>query len=350
MGRHDGVPSAGRERDLADRLDLGGSVRRERVDRHDDRHPEDPDVLDLLRKVRRARPDGLDVLLEQRGIERLAGHDPADAPMHLERPHGRDDDGRVGREAGRPALDVEELLGAHVRAEARLGTHDLVRRERKPVGDDRVVAMGDVRERAAMDEGGTALEGLEQVRLDRVGQQGRHRARDAQILGGDRRAILASGHHHPAQTCAEVMDVMGQGQDRHHLGSDRDDEFGLARDAVLLAAEPDDHPSNGAIADVHDARPEDRERIDPEGVAVMEVVVDERGPEVVGGTDRMDVAGQVKVEVSHRDDLAVAAARRSALDPEHGAEGGLADADRRLPTDAVESLGEPDGRRRLAFA
>ena len=82
----------------------------------------------------------------------------------------------------------------------------------------------------------------------------------------------------------------------------------------------------------------------------MEVVVDERGPEVVGGTDGVDVAGQVKVEVSHRDDLAVAAARRSALDPEHGSEGGLADADRRLPTDAVESLGEPDGRRRLAFA
>ena len=35
--------------------------------------------------------------------------------------------------------------------------------------------------------------------------------------------------------------------------------------------------------------------------------------------DGVDVAGQVEVEVLHRDDLAVAAAGRAALDAEHGA-------------------------------
>ena len=68
----------------------------------------------------------------------------------------------------------------------------------------------------------------------------------------------------------------------------------------------------------------------PERVAVVEVVVDERGGEVVGRADRVDVAGQVEVEVLHRDDLAVAAAGGAALDPEHRAEARLADAHRRL--------------------
>ena len=91
-------------------------------------------------------------------------------------------------------------------------------------------------------------------------------------------------------------------------------------------------------------------RVDAERVAVVEVVVDERRGEVVRGADRVHVAGQVEVEVLHRDDLAVAAARGAALDAEHRAEARLADAHRRLLADPVEALGEPDGRRGLALA
>ena len=121
----------------------------------------------------------------QRGIEGLAGDDLADTTVHLECPDGRHDDGRVGRQPRCSALDVEELLGTHVGAEAGLGADDLRRRERQTIRDDRVVAVGDVRERAAMDEGRATFEGLEQVRLDRVCEQRRHRAGNPQILGGD---------------------------------------------------------------------------------------------------------------------------------------------------------------------
>ena len=72
--------------------------------------------------------------------------------------------------------------------------------------------------------------------------------------------------------------------------------------------------------------------------------------EVVGRADRVDVARQVEVEVLHRDDLAVAAAGRAALDPEDRAERRLADAHRGLAPDRVEALAEADGRRRLALA
>ena len=250
--------------------------------------------------------------------------------MHLERPDRGDHHGRIGDEAGRPALDVEELLGAHVGPEAGLGADDVVGHEREPVGDDRVVAVGDVGERPGVDEGRPALERLEQVRLDRVAQQDGHRAGDAEVLGGDRRAVGRGREDDPAEPRAQVVEVGGEGEDGHDLGADRDDELGLARDAVLASAEADDDVAQRPVADVDDPRPEDAVRIDAERVLVVEAVVEERAGEVVGGPDGVDVAGQVEVEVLHRDDLAVAAAGRAALDPEDRPERRLADVDRRL--------------------
>ena len=270
--------------------------------------------------------------------------------MHLQRPDRGDDDGRVRGEPRRAALDVEELLRAHVGPEAGLGRDDLVRGERDAVGDDRVVAVGDVRERPAVDERRAALERLEQVRLDRVDQQDRHRARDADVLARDGLAVGRRRHHDPAEAGPQVVEIGREREDGHDLRRDRDHPLGLAGDAVLLAAEADDRAPHGPVADVDDPRPEDRERVDAEGVAVVEAVVEERRCEVVGRADRVDVTGQVEVEVLHRDDLAVAAAGGAALDPEHRPERRLADADRGLVPDVVEPLPQPDGRRRLALA
>ena len=104
------------------------------------------------------------------------------------------------------------------------------------------------------------------------------------------------------------------------------------------------------VADVDDPRPQDAARVDAQRVLVMEAVVEERAGEVVRGTDGVHVAGQVEVEVLHRDDLAVAAAGRATLDPEHRPERGLPDVHRGPFADVVEALGEPDRRGRLAFA
>ena len=104
------------------------------------------------------------------------------------------------------------------------------------------------------------------------------------------------------------------------------------------------------VADVDDPRPEDRQGIDPERVLVVEAVVEERRGEVVRRADGVDVAGQVEVEVLHRDDLAVAATGGAALDPEDRPERRLADRDRGPFADPVEALGEPDRGRGLALA
>ena len=97
-------------------------------------------------------------------------------------------------------------------------------------------------------------------------------------------------------------------------------------------------------------RQRDRVRVDVELVAVHHVRVEERREQVVGGRDRVHVAGEVEVEILHRHDLRVAGSGRAALDAEDGAERGLADAQERLLADGAHALRERDRGRRLALA
>jgi hypothetical protein len=281
---------------------------------------------------------------------RLAGNDPTHATVHLQRPDRRDDDRGIRPQPGRPALDVEELLSTEIGAEAGFRHDDVVGRQRCPVRQDRAVAMGDVAEWTAMDKGRSAFQGLEQVRLQRVLEEDGHRARDLEVLGRDRRPILPRCQHDPAEPLPQVPQVGCERKDRHHLGCDGDHELGLARISVLLATQADHDVTESAVADVDDPRPQDVVGVDAQRVAVVDVVVDERSGEVVRRAHRVDVAGEVEVEVLHRNDLAVAAASGPALDPEHRSERRLADRHGRAPADAVQALGKPDGRGRLALS
>ena len=88
----------------------------------------------------------------------------------------------------------------------------------------------------------------------------------------------------------------------------------------------------------------------PGRVPVMEVRVDQRREQVVRGRDRVQVAGEVQVQVLHRDDLRVAAAGSAALHAEHRPERRLAQAEDRLAAELAETLRERDRRRRLPLA
>ena len=176
---------------------------------------------------------------------------------------------------------------------------------------------------------------------------------------GPARLEVGRGHRAPlagvadddlAEALLEVGKVLGEAEDRHHLRGDRDVEAVLAREAVGDAAERADDLAQRAIVHVHHPAPGDPARVEAELVAPVEVVVDQRGEQVVGGADRVEIAGEVEVDVLHRHDLGVAAAGRPALHAEAGAERGLAQADRRALADPVEAVAEADGGGGLAFA
>ena len=143
VGGNDRLGAVG-GRDRLHRLDLGLGVGGEMVDRNDRRNPELADILDMAGEVDAAGADRLDVLLAELRL--------ADPAIIFERADGGDDHRGGGPETGLAALDVEELLGAEIGAEAGLGD-DIVGQAQGRLGrDHRIAAMGDIAERAAMDE------------------------------------------------------------------------------------------------------------------------------------------------------------------------------------------------------
>ena len=132
-------------------LGIGGKA----VDRHHRRDAVALHVLHMAGQVLHAGRQRVEVL----GAEVL----PGDAAMHLERADGGHDHRAVRRESGLAALDVEELLGPKIGAEAGLGHSIVGELERGPGRDHRVAAVGDVGEGAAVDEGGVVLQRLDQI-------------------------------------------------------------------------------------------------------------------------------------------------------------------------------------------
>ena len=264
------------------------------------------------------------------------------AAVHLQSTQGGHQHHRIGRDAGLPALDVEEFLGPEIRPESGLG-NDIVREpERRPRGDDRVAPVGDVRERPSVDDCGVVLQGLHQIRSEGVLEQHRHGAVSLQIARGDRLAPARLSDDDVAETALEILEIGSEAEDGHHLGGDGDVESVAAREAVADAAERADDLAQRPIVHVDDSPPGYSPGIQTESVPLVDVIVEQCRQQVVRGADRVEIPGEVQVDVLHGNHLRISAACGPAFHSEAGAEARLAQADQRLLSDAVESVGEPD--------
>src|SRR5439155_232716 len=133
------------------------------------------------------------------------------------------------------------------------------------------------------------------------------------------------------------------------FGAQVDVEAGFAWEAVGDAAQRADHLAKRPVVHVYDAAPGNAAGIDAELVAPIDVVVDQRRKQVMGGGDGVEIAGEVEVHIVHRHDLGEATAGGAALHAEVRAERGLADADDGLLADAVQTVAEADRGGGLAF-
>ena len=82
----------------------------------------------------------------------------------------------------------------------------------------------------------------------------------------------------------------------------------------------------------------------------MNVVVEQRGEQIISHADRMQVAVEVQVDVFHRNHLRVTATGGATLHAEHGAQRGLTQADRHVLTDVLERVTEAYRGRGFALA
>ena len=255
----------------------------------------------------------------------------------------------VGGHTCSPALDVKELFRTQIRAEARLGDHVVRQLEGSVGGGDGVAAVGNIGEGAAVDEGRSILQCLHQVGLDGVLQEGGHGALGLQIGGGDRLVVVGVAHNDAGQPLLQVLQAGGETQHRHDLAGHGDVEPVLPGHALHPAAQTVHDVPELAVVHVHAAPPRDLLHVDAEGVALLNVVIQHGGQQVVGRADGVKIAGKVQVDVLHGHHLRVAAAGGSALDAEHRAEGRLTQAEEHIPVQTAQGVGQTDAGGGLAL-
>ena len=104
------------------------------------------------------------------------------------------------------------------------------------------------------------------------------------------------------------------------------------------------------VVHIDDALPSDAFNVNAKLVALLNMVVEHGGQQVVGSTDGMEVAGKVQVDILHGDDLSPAAAGSAALNAKDGAERRLAQGHGALDAATAQAVGQTDGRGGLALA
>ena len=149
--------------------------------------------------------------------------------------------------------------------------HDLSELERQPRGDEAVAPVGDVAEWAAVHEGRRAVERLDEVGLDRVLHEDGHRARGPELARRDQRPVAPVGHHDALHPRLEVLKVARQAENRRLLA-----ELIHGDEAVRRSAQTDHEAAQRAIVHVEHALPENPPAVDPEGIALGEMVVEHR--------------------------------------------------------------------------
>ena len=299
------APPGGRAQN---RVELFRRVRHESVEGHHDRQPELGQILHVGLEVH--QPTG------ERGHVRRSEIFLLDAAMHLERSDRGDDHRGLRIQLAEPALDVEKLLRAEIRAETRFGHHDVTEGQSEPGGHQRIAPVGDVPERTTVDQCGPALERLDQVWNDGILEQERHRAGGLEVGGGDRLPIAGEPDNDAGEPSLEVLQIRRQAENGHHLAAGHDDEPLLTGRAAVQPAEADDDLAKGAVVHVDGPGPGDPAGVDPERVAVVDVVVEHGREEVVGRGNRVKIPGEMEIDLVHRHDLGVAAAGGAALDAE----------------------------------
>ncbi len=142
----------------------------------------------------------------------------------------------------------------------------------------------------------------------------------------------------------QVLHGGGQRQNGADLRGGGDHEAALVRGAAVAAAAQTDHDA-AQLAAVHvDGLLEhDPGGVDVELVLPVQVVLQYRREKVMGGGDRMQVAGEVQVDVPHGIDLRITAAGGAPFDAEDGPERGLAQSPHDLLVQLAQGLHQPDG-------
>ena len=104
------------------------------------------------------------------------------------------------------------------------------------------------------------------------------------------------------------------------------------------------------VVHIENPLPDDAAHIDTQFIALVNVVVNSGGQQIVSRRNGMHVPRKMNVDIFHRQDLGMPAAGGAALDPEDGAERRFAHGRNRLLAEKVKRLRQTDRCHGLPFS
>jgi hypothetical protein len=163
--------------------------------------------------------------------------------------------------------------------------------------------MGNVGEGAAVHEGRIVLQGLHEIRLERVLQQYRHRSVCIQLRGPHGLLLTGIADNDVAQTLLEIL--QRGGRQKMAMISEATTMSKPSSRGKPLPGPPREHTmSRRARSFISTTRFQVMRRTStPSSFAVVDMVVQECRQQVVGQRDRVEIAGEVEVDVLHGHDL-----------------------------------------------
>ena len=207
---------------------------------------------------------------------------------------------QLGLDAGLAALDVDKLLAAKIGAETGLRNHVVRKLQGRRRRQHGIAAVRDIGERTAVDEGRRTFKRLDKVRRQSLLEQHGHRAAGLEIAGAHRLAVSRIGDDDIAEPLLKIVEIAGKAEDRHDFRRDGDVETVFTREAVGDAAQRSDNCAQRSVVHIEDAAPRHAAFVNAKRVAPIDMIIEQRGEQIVGGCDRVEVAGKVQVDVLHR--------------------------------------------------
>ena len=298
-----------------------------------------PDVAYMLQQIGKPPLQRFQVLL----IQFAQGN----AAAMLQRPDAGYDNDRIGSKSGHTAFDIQEFFRPQIGAEARLCHTVISQLQCHAGGGYRIAAVGNIGKGPSVDDGRRMLQGLDQVGLQGIFQQRAHGALRVKISGSHRFLLrglsIGVAHHQSGQPGLEIIDIIGQTENSHDLGSGGDVVAVLPGRSVAFSAQAVHHAAQLPVIHVHTSPPGDPAGIDIQFVALVNMVVNQSGKKIVGGADSMKVTGKVEIDILHGNYLGIASAGGAALDAENGAQRGFAQGGNYLFAGPLQGVCQADG-------
>ena len=273
----------------------------------------------MFQKVRKSFLQSLQVLLVQVSLRNAA--------VVFQSTNSSYDNNCAGFQTCHTAFDIQEFLCTKVCTETSLCDGIVSKTKSHLRSGYGVTAVCDICEGTAVYDCRYMLQSLNQVRFQSVFQKSCHSALCVQVCCGNRfllrRFSICISNDNSSKSFFQVRNVLCKAENSHDLGCNGDIVAILSRHAICSSAKTIYYVTKLTVVHIYASSPGDLSRINVQSVALENVVVDHCCQQVVCRADRMEITGEVKVDIFHRNNLCISAACCSAFYSEYRSEGRL---------------------------